>query len=247
MVMECIILRERHLNSYLINKEQMEKNIIIIDDEDQNPQKDYIESKLHQDFDVEVHLINTTEDTLGDDGTIDEAILKDRLLEIMKGRSIDLVLTDYELSDDKFTGIDVVKLVKECRQSVPVIMYSGKKKEVLARLLGDYKDRDEDELIASINEFMSWGIEEFIGRGNYSDDAIKFIKKKKKTQVDDVFIQKLREIGDQKCEVGLPVWRDLTLNKICDIIENKKDARSESWTDDLIEQVVAYITKSTEE
>ena len=126
-------------------------------------------------------------------------------------------------------------------------MYSGKKKEVLARLLGDYKDRDEDELIASINEFMSWGSEEFIGRGNYSDDAIKFIKKKKKTQVDDVFIQKLREIGDQKCEVGLPVWRDLTLNKICDIIENKKDARSESWTDDLIEQVVAYITKSTEE
>ena len=184
---------------------------------------------------------------MGDDGTIDEAMLKDRLLEIMKGRSIDLVLTDYELSDDKFTGIDVVKLVKECRQSVPVIMYSGKKTEVLARLLGDYKNRDEDELIAAINDFISWGIEEFIGRGNYSDNAIKFVKQKRKPQVDDVFIQKLRAIGDEKCETGYPDWRNLTLNEICEVIENKKDARSELWMDDLIEQVVAYISKTAEE
>lgn len=225
----------------------MEKNIIIIDDEDQNPQKEYIESKLNREYDIEVHLINTNEDALGDDGTIDETMLKDRLLEIMKGRSIDLVLTDYELSDDKFTGIDVVKLVKECRQGVPVIMYSGKKTEVLARLLGDYKNRDEDELIAAINDFISWGIEEFIGRGNYSDNAIKFVKQKRKPQVDDVFIQKLRAIGDEKCETGYPDWRNLTLNEICEVIENKKDARSELWMDDLIEQVVAYISKTAEE
>ena len=225
----------------------MEKNIIIIDDEDQNAQKEYIESILKRDFDIEVHLIWTTEETLDDDGCISEEKLRGRLLEIMKGRSIDLVLTDYELSDEKISGIEVVKMVKEIRPKVPVIMYSGKKKEVLARLLGDYQNRDEDDLIASINEFMSWGIEEYIGRGKYSDDAIDFVKKKKKAQVDDIFIKKLREIGDQKCEVGYPDWRNLTLNEICEIIENRRDARSEIWMDDMIEQVVAYISKTAEE
>lgn len=225
----------------------MKKNIIIIDDEDQSPQKEYIENKLMREYDIEVHLINTNEDALGDDGTIDEGMLKGRLIEIMKGRSIDLALTDYELSDEKYTGIDVVKLIKECRQSIPVIMYSGKKTEVLARLLGDYKNRDEDELIASINDFMSWGIEEFIGRSNYSDNAIKFVKQKRKPQVNDIFIQKLRAIGDEKCETGYPDWRDLTLNEICEVIENKRDARSDLWMDDLIEQVVAFISKTTTE
>ena len=223
----------------------MEKNIIIIDDEDQNPQKEYIESKLKQEFDIEVHLINTNEDVLGDDGSISEEKLKDRLMEIMNGRSIDLVLTDYELSDDKISGIEVVKMVKEIRSKVPVIMYSGKKKDVLTRLLGDYKNRDEEELISAINEFMSWGIEEFLGRGNYSDDAIKFVKRKRAPQIDDVFVQKLRAIGDEKCETGCPDWRDLTLNKICDVIENKRDARSNMWIDDLIEQLVAYISNTS--
>lgn len=235
------------LNSFLNSFGKMEKNIIIIDDEDQNSQKEYIESRLRQDFDIEVHLINTTEDALGDDGLISEEKLRSLLMEIMKGRSIDLILTDYELSDDNYSGIEIVKLVKDCRQKVPVIMYSGKINEVIGRLLGDYQHRDVDDLIKSINEFMSWGIHEFIGRANYSDDAIKFIKQKKKVQVDDVFIKKLREIGDQKCEVGYPGWRNLTLNEICEIIENKKDARSELWMDDMIEQVVAYISKTAEE
>ena len=66
-------------------------------------------------------------------------------------------------------------------------------------------------------------------------------------QVDDVFIRKLREIGGQKCEVGYPDWRDLTLNDICEIIENKRDARYKLWMDELIEQVVAYISKTVEE
>lgn len=223
----------------------MEKHIIIIDDEDQSPQKEYIESKLKREFDIEVHLINTNEDVLSDDGTISEEQLKDRLMDIMKGRSIDLVLTDYELSDDKISGIEVVKIMKGIRPKVPVIMYSGKKTEVLARLLGDYKKRDEDELIAAINDFMSWGIHEFLGRGNYSDDAIKFVKQKRRPQVDDIFIQKLRAIGDEKCKTGLPDWRDLTLNEICEVIENKSDARSNLWMDDLIEQVVAYISNTS--
>lgn len=225
----------------------MEKNIIIIDDEDQSAQKEYIESILKRDSEIEVHLIWTTEETLDDEGCISEEKLRGRLLEIMKGRSIDLILTDYELSDEKISGIEVVKMVKEIRAKVPVIMYSGKINEVIGRLLGDYKTRDAEDLIQSINEFMSWGIEEFIGRGKYSDDAIKFIKKKKRAQVDDIFIKKLREIGDQKCEVGYPDWRNLTLNEICEIIENRKDARSDIWMDDMIEQVVAYISKTAEE
>lgn len=225
----------------------MEKNIIIIDDEDQSAQKEYIESILKRDSEIVVHLIWTTEETLDDEGRISDEKLRCRLLEIMKGRSIDLILTDYELSDEKISGIEVVKLVKEIRAKVPVIMYSGKINEVIGRLLGDYKTRDAEDLIQSINEFMSWGIEEFIERGKYSDDAIKFIKKKKRAQVDDIFIKKLREIGDQKCEVGYPDWRNLTLNEICEIIENRKDARSDIWMDDMIEQVVAYISKTAEE
>lgn len=221
----------------------MPKHIIVIDDENQEAQQEYIEDKLHREYDIHVHLIKTSEDVVGEDGNISQEMLKDLLLNIMAGKTIDLVLTDFELTDPVISGIEVVKLVKSLRSGVPVIMYSGKKEKVVERLLGDYKNKDIDDIIQSINEFVSWGIVEFLERGDYSDKAIQFIKKKKTLQVNDLFVQKLREIGDKKCGTGYPEWRDMTLNDICDIIEKHSDARSEAWMEDLIEQVVAYITK----
>ena len=226
---------------------RMPKNIIVIDDENQEAQQELIENKLHGEYDIHVHLIKTSDDVVGEDGNISLEILKEMLQNIMAGKSIDLVLTDFELADPVVSGIEVVKLVKSLRPGVPVIMYSGKKEEVIERLLGDYKNKDVDDLIQSINEYVSWGIVEFLQRDHYTDKAIQFVKKKKMVQVNDLFVQKLREIGDKKCEAGYPEWRDKTLNDICDIIENRSDARSDAWMDDLIEQVVAYITKSVEE
>lgn len=225
----------------------MPKHIIVIDDENQEAQQELIESKLYREYDIHVHLIKTSDDVVGEDGNINREMLKKKLQDIMTGKTIDLVLTDFELADPVISGIEVVKLVKSLRSGVPVIMYSGKKDEVVERLLGDYKNKNVDDIIQSINEYVSWGIVEFIQRGNYSDKAVQFIKKKKTVQVNDLFVQKLREIGDKKCEAGYPEWRDKTLNDICDIIENHSDSRSDAWMDDLIEQVVAYIAKIAEE
>lgn len=225
----------------------MPKHIIVIDDENQEAQQELIENKLRGEYDIHVHLIKTSDDVVGEDGNISLEILKEMLQNIMTGKSIDLVLTDFELADPVISGIEVVKLVKSLRPGVPVIMYSGKKNAVVERLLGDYKNKDVDDIILSINEYVSWGIVEFLQRDHYTDKAIQFIKKKKIVQVNDLFVIKLREIGDKKCEVGYPEWRDKTLNDICDIIENRSDARSDAWMDDMIEQVVAYITKSVEE
>ena len=226
---------------------RMPKHIIVIDDENQEAQQELIENKLRGEYDIHVHLIKTSDDVVGEDGNISLEILKEMLQNIMTGKSIDLVLTDFELADPVISGIEVVKLVKSLRPGVPVIMYSGKKNAVVERLLGDYKNKDADDIILSINEYVSWGIVEFLQRDHYTDKAIQFIKKKKIVQVNDLFVIKLREIGDKKCEVGYPEWRDKTLNDICDIIENRSDARSDAWMDDMIEQVVAYITKSVEE
>lgn len=227
--------------------EKMPKHIIVIDDENQEAQQELIESRLCRDYDIHVHLIKTSDDVVGEDGNISPGMLKEKLEDIMSNKTIDLVLTDFELADPVISGIEVVKLVKSLRPGVPVIMYSGKKNEVVKRLLGDYKNKDVDDIIQSINEFISWGIAEYIQRNNYTDKAIQFVKKKKTVQANDLFVQKLREIGDKKCEVGYPEWRDKTLNDICDIIENRSDARSDIWMNDMIEQVVAYITKTTEE
>lgn len=223
------------------------KHIIVIDDENQEAQQEYIEGILSRDYDIHVHLIKTSDDVVGEDGNISQEMLKEKLQNIMTGKTIDLVLTDFELADTIVSGIEVVKLVKSLRPGVPVIMYSGKKEEVVERLLGDYKNKDVDDLIKSINEYVSWGIVEFLQRDHYTDKAIQFVKKKKTVQVNDVFVQKLREIGDKKFEAGYPDWRDKTLNDICDIIENRSDARSDAWMDDLIEQVVVYISKTAEE
>ena len=227
--------------------EKTPKHIIIIDDENQEAQQELIESKLCREYDVHVHLIKTSDDVVGEDGNISLEMLKEKLQNIMTGKTIDLVLTDFELADPVVSGIEVVKLVKSLRSGIPVIMYSGKKDEVVERLLGDYKNKDVDDIIQSINEYVSWGIVEFLQRGYYTDKAIQFIKKKKTMQINDLFVQKLREIGDKKCGTGYPEWRDMTLNDICDIIEKHSDARSEAWMEDLIEQVVAYITKIAEE
>ncbi len=223
------------------------KHIIVIDDENQEAQQELIENRLFREYDIHVHLVKTSDDVVGEDGNISQKMLKEKLQNIMTGKTIDLVLTDFELADPVVSGIEVVKLVKSLRPGVPIIMYSGKQDEVVERLLGDYKNKDVDDIIQSINEYVSWGIVEFLQRNSYTEKAIQFVKKKKTLQVNDLFVRKLREIGDKKCEVGYPDWRDKTLNDICDIIENRSDARSDSWIDDLIEQVVAYITKTTEE
>lgn len=222
------------------------KHVIIIDDENQEAQKEYLEEKLRREYDIHVHLIDTSDMIDDENGSISQEKLDEALHGIMDGKSIDLVLTDFELSDDSFSGIEVVKLVKTIRLGVPVIMYSGKRQEVLERLLGDYKNRDVEDTIQAINEFVSWDIQHFSSRNSYSDDAIKFLKKKKMVQVEDIFIQKLRGLGDQKFEAGYPAWRDKTLNEICDHIVKRDDVRYEIWMDDLIEQVVAYLTKITE-
>ena len=157
---------------------RMQKNIIVIDDENQEAQQELIESRLCREYDVHVHLIKTSDDVVGEDGNISQEMLKEKLQNIMAGKSIDLVLTDFELADPVVSGIEVVKLVKSLRPGVPVIMYSGKKNVVVERLLGDYKNKDVDDIIQSINEYVSWGIVEFLQRDHYSEKAIQFIKKK---------------------------------------------------------------------
>ena len=83
----------------------------------------------------------------------------------MKGKTIDLVLTDYQLADKETNGLDVVEIVKSIRSSVPVMVYSGDLDRVIGDLLGDdFQDKSKEEVITIINKLIKL----LIGLKNYS-------------------------------------------------------------------------------
>lgn len=224
------------------------KHIIIIDDEEQEEQKEFLENSLKQNFDIHVHTIWTMDRLITPDNLIVRENLKNAISDIMKGKSIDLVLTDYQLADEGTNGLDVVEIVKSIRESVPVMVYSGDLDRVIGDLLGDdFHDKSKEEVIPIINKLMKLGVEKFSGRSRYDQDVMMFLNKRKTVNLDELLIEKLREIGDEKFEAGIPDFRDKSLNEIADMIGNKGNLRYNSWIDDLFEQAVAYISRCNED
>ena len=220
------------------------KHIIIIDDEDQEEQKEFLVQKLKQNFDIHVHTIWTLDRAITPDKLIIRENLKTVIMDVMKGKNIDLVLTDYQLADDETNGLDVVEIVKDIRASVPVMVYSGDLERVIGDLLGDnFQDKSKEEIIPVINKLMKLGVEKFSGRTKYDQDVMMFLNKKKTLDLDELLAQKLRELGDERFEAGTPDFRDKNLNDIADMIGNKGNARYSLWIDDLFEQTATYISR----
>lgn len=231
-------------------KQKKDRCILLIDDKDQSDVTDSIKLQLRNDFDLEFILIRTAASELkkdeGEDLDIDK--LKSEMEAKIKNKSIYIALTDFDLESDSLDGLGVVRMVHEIRPEINFLIYSGNWDEVIRTVVGkDYKNSSIEELVGGINNLIHDNIINCIGRTDYKDDLIKYLKENKGDSIEHRLVTLLRANGEMKFESCYPEFKGMSFNEIADKIVNHSDARSDEWIEAVLAQTIAYLVKVNNE
>lgn len=220
----------------------MEQVCLIVDDKDQQHTfkaqiQDILKKEGHN---VEIIFINTTSPELLNE---EQNIYKDKLKACIKskieGKHIDVVASDFDLSDDVVNGLDVIEIIRSIREKVPIILYSGNLEKAIKSVMGDPASKDLPTLINDVKKLMLHHISEFIDRTGYAASVIKVLKNKD-TSTKQILLKKLREYPDLKLSSAYPIFSGKKLSQIADEIE-KSTYQGQEFQQELIEQTIAYI------
>jgi hypothetical protein len=221
----------------------MDKICLIIDDKDQqhafNAQiRDVLNKKG---YNVDAVFINTTNpDVLNDEQNIDIGKLSNYISDSIKDKHIDVVATDFDLSDDAVNGLNIVEIVRNVcnRKRTPIVLYSGNLEKVIKSVIGD-PIKDSSALTADVKTLMLYHIHDFIDRTGYAESVNKILQEKE-TSTKQILLKKLREYPDMKFMSCYPAFTGKTLGNIADEIE-KSTYHGQGFQSELIEQTVAYL------
>lgn len=220
--------------------------ILVIDDKSQSSVIKGITSKYSKDFDLDFIVIRTGASELKKDDSEDLDIdkLKTEIETKIKGKHLDIALSDFDLECPYFTGLDTVHLVHEIRKNVSFFVYSGNWNEVIKSVVGqEYQNASIKELVGGINKLLKSQIIDCIDRTDYQEILIDYLKKDKGNSIEHQLAILLRANGDMKFESCFPEFKDMTFNEIADMIESHSDARSDEWIEAILVQTIAYLVK----
>lgn len=220
--------------------------ILVIDDKSQSTVVKGIESKLFKDFDLDFILIRTADAKFKKDDSedLDVEKLKTEIETKIKGKHIDIALSDFDLECPYFTGLDAVHMVHEIRENVNFFIYSGNWNKVIESVVGkDYQSASIEELVKGINKLIKAQIIDCIDRTDYQETLIEYLKKNKGDTIEHRLAILLRAHADLKFESGFPKFKGMTFNEIAEMIENHSDARTDEWIDTILTQTIAYLVK----
>ena len=220
--------------------------ILVIDDKSQSAVIKGLTSKYSKDFDLDFIVIRTGAAELKKDDSEDLDIdkLKTEIETKIKGKHLDVALSDFDLECPYFTGLDAVHLVHEIRKNVSFFVYSGNWNEVIKSVVGqEYQKASIKELVGGINKLLKSQIIDCIDRTDYQEILIDYLKKDKGNSIEHQLATLLRANGEMKFESCFPEFKGMTFNEIADMIESHSDARSEEWIEAILAQTIAYIVK----
>ena len=218
--------------------------ILLIDDKDQSDVTNSITLQLKDEFDLEFILIRTTASTLKKDEEeeIDLDKLKIEIAARIKNKNVYVALTDFDLESDIINGLGILKIVHEIRPKLHFIIYSGNWDKVIRTVVGkNQKNASIDELVTGINELIESNIIKCIGRTDYKEDLIKYLRHDKNGSIEQQLSLLLRAHGEMKFESCFPEFKGMTFNEIADKIDNRSDFRSDEWIETVLTQTIAYL------
>ena len=224
--------------------------VLIIDDVDQSKIIDALNKQLKRTCEFEAISIRTTDVELREDSSdhLDVIKLKERIKDLISSKHINWALTDFNLSEDDIDGIDVVEILTELRKNLKIIMYSGNRKAVVKRVLGKVKlqEATEEEIVEAVRKLMEYQIIDYVKRDEYKDKLIELINRDDEPTVHDYFLEQLRQHSEMEFKSCYAPLKGKTLGEIADMIEKQSDKRVDSWTQELVEQTIAYLVKINE-
>lgn len=224
--------------------------VLIIDDVDQSKIIDALKKQLKRKCEFEAISIRTTDVELREDGSdhLDVRKLKERIKDLISSKHINWALTDFNLSEDDIDGINVVEILTELRKNLKIIMYSGNRNAVVKRVLGKVKlqEATEEEIVEVVRKLMEYQIIDYVKRDEYKDKLIELINRDDEPTVHDYFLEQLRQHSEMEFKSCYAPLKGKTLGEIADMIEKQSDKRVDSWTQELVEQTIAYLVKINE-
>lgn len=220
--------------------------ILVIDDKSQSAVIKGFTSKYSKDFDLDFIAIRTSAAELKKDDSEDLDIdkLKTEIESKIKGKHLDIALSDFELECPYFTGLDAVDLVHKIRKNVSFFVYSGNWNEVIKSVVGqEYQKASIEKLVGGVNKLLNSQIIDCIDRTDYQDILIDYLNKEKGNSIEYQLATSLRVNGEMKFESCFPKFKGMTFNEIADMIECHSDARSDEWIKAILVQTIAYLVK----
>lgn len=228
------------------------RKILIVDDEQQDMQKMLLKNKLKSSFVVECETIRTKDHGFkkvdkGKD-VLDKEKLEAEIGNLFRSGSFDLVLTDYNLEEENYNGIDIVKYIKSRWDRTDIIMYSGKLSDIvrdMVRINNDERLSDE-QVIDAVSKLVKYRIVAFPERPKYVDEACSFLIQNKELSITNELVQLLKQHDQMVFQSCFPEFKGKTFGQIADIIDTRSDQRSEEWITNILEQTIAYLVKVNE-
>lgn len=223
-----------------------ERCILVIDDKTQNAVIKGIKSKNSRDFDLDFIAIRTDAAKLKKDDSEDLDVnkLKVEIESKIKGKHIDIGLSDFNLECPYFNGLDAVHMVHEIRDNVDFFIYSGDWNKVIESVVGkEYDKASIEELVEGINKLIKAKIINCIDRTDYKDVLIDYLKKDNGNSIEHRLSTLLRANDDMVFNSCFPELKGKTFLEIAEMIDNKSDARSNEWIEAVLTQTIAYLTE----
>ena len=222
------------------------KCILLVDDKDQSDVIDSIKLQLRNNFDLEFILIRTSASEFKKENSEDLDLDKliNKIETEVKYKHIDVALTDFDLECDFFNGLDVVNLVHDIRKSIPFFIYSGNWDKVITSIVGsEYKLATIEQVVDGINKLIHGRIINCIGRTDYKQDLISYLKQENNESLEHRLCILLRSNGEMIFKSCYPEFKGKSFNEIADLIDNHSDARSDEWIEAILTQTISYLAE----
>ena len=115
-------------------------------------------------------------------------------------------------------------------------------------VLGKVKlqEATEEEIVEAVRKLMEYQIIDYVKRDEYKDKLIELINRDDEPTVHDYFLEQLRQHSEMEFKSCYAPLKGKTLGEIADMIEKQSDKRVDSWTQELVEQTIAYLVKINE-
>ena len=225
------------------------KVILVIDDESQIPIENDIQSALKKELDVQFINIDVTDPTnLDDNLDVVEEKLNLAIKKAVVGKTIDLVLTDYDLGENcPFSGLKPISYLRSLRPNLPIFLYSVIQKDVIKEVVGDdLNNTSPDNIINGINQLMDMKIAKICSRPAYPQEVIKYLRQNKEANPRSVLISILRENRDRIFNSCCPPLKGKKFGEVADILDDVSNGLGNEWMKAIIEQIAAYLVEINE-
>lgn len=224
--------------------------VLVVDDNDQQPTIDNIISSLDN---PKIEFLNcyiskqfrNTETDL----SLNISEIEKRILEIIDGKPLALVLTDYSFEAPNYNGLDVVKLIRKKRQNsnIPIALYSADRKAIIQNVIGKNRDFSIDDIAEAVNTLMGYEISYFWTRGEYEAQT-SYVLKRIKNIINPIktLTQFLWGNSNKTFKSCFPPLQGKTFGEIADILEDKDNGNSQKFYNAIMEQTLAYLLEVNE-